>query len=283
MFGLLEDMGYIPNLCVLTKRICERIGLTGNAIMPLVLGFGCKTMATLVTRGLRSRKERFIAVYLIAFAIPCAAQLAIDMGILGRIGFVAFLIAYGMLALVQLAAGAILNKTIKGEETGDFIQELPPLRLPSPRAVLVKTGHRLYWFLREAVPIFIIAAAALFIADESGILSLTKKCLSPIVVSWLGLPLDIVDALILSIARHEAAAGLLLRMVDAGELNYVQCIVAVVITTMFVPCFANIVAMCKEMGVRTGIAMVVAINASSFLLGGILNWTLIHTIGGYVL
>ena len=38
---MLEDSGYIPNLSVLTKRVFERIGLSGGAIMPLVLGFGC--------------------------------------------------------------------------------------------------------------------------------------------------------------------------------------------------------------------------------------------------
>jgi len=279
MFGLLEDIGYIPNLCVLTKRILERMGLTGKAIMPLVLGFGCKTMATLVTKGLRSRKEKFIAVYLIAFAIPCSAQLAIDMGILGRVGFVAFLIAYGTLGLVELGAGFVLNRFIREDERSDFIQELPAIRVPNPKAIAIKTYYRLYWFLKEAIPIFIIAAAGLFLLDKTGILDVSKRLLSPIVVSWLNLPIDIVDALILSLARHEAAAALLLNMADAGTLNYVQCIVAVVITTMFVPCFANIVAMCKEVGVKTGIAMALAINMSSFILAGILNWILIFTIG----
>jgi ferrous iron transport protein B len=72
-------------------------------------------------------------------------------------------------------------------------------------------------------------------------------------------------------------------MVDAGELNYVQCIVTVVITTMFVPCFANVVAMCKQMGIKTGLAMAFAINISAFILAGILNWILIFTIGRWVL
>jgi ferrous iron transport protein B len=286
MFGFLEDIGYMPNLCVLVKRIFGKIGLTGKAIMPLVLALGCKTMATLFTKSLRSRKEKFIAVYLIAFAIPCAAQLAIDMGIIGRLGnlrLLGFLIAYGTLAIVEIGAGFLLNKTIKDDEKSDFLQELPAIRIPNPKAIIVKTYYRLYWFLKEALPIFIIAAAALFFVDKIGLLDLTKTVLSPIVVGWLGLPLDIVDALILSLARHEAAAGLLLNMVDAGSLNFSQCVVAVTITTMFVPCFANIVAMCKEMGVKTGLAMTVAINMSSFVLAGILNWILVFTIGRWIL
>ncbi|GAH52132.1 unnamed protein product, partial [marine sediment metagenome] len=110
MMGFLEDIGYLPNLAVLTRRILEKIGLSGKSVMSLILGFGCKTMATLTTKGITSRKEKFIAIYLIAFAIPCSAQLAIDMGILGRVGFKAFLIAYGTLAFVEIAAGFILNK-----------------------------------------------------------------------------------------------------------------------------------------------------------------------------
>jgi len=283
MFGFLEDIGYIPNLCVLTKRIFEKIGLTGKAIMPLVLGFGCKTMATLTTKGLRSKKEKFIAVYLIAFALPCSAQMGVDMAIFGRIGFKAFMIGYGALVIIELCAGLALNKIIKEEEKSFFLQELPAIRIPSPKAIARKTCYRLYWFLKEAIPIFIIAAAALFLFDKTGALDLTKTLMSPIVEGWLGLPRDIVDVLILAIARHEAAAGLTLRMVDAGELNYIQCIVTVVITTMFVPCFANVVAMCKQMGVKTGLAMAAAINTSSFILAGILNWILVFTIGRWVL
>ncbi|NIP22553.1 MAG: ferrous iron transport protein B [Phycisphaerae bacterium] len=283
MFGFLEDIGYIPNLCVLTKRIFARIGLTGKSIMPLVLGFGCKTMATLTTRGLQSRKEKFIAVYLIAFAIPCSAQMGIDMAIFGRIGIKAFMIGYGALVLIELCAGFALNKIIKEEEKSDFIQELPAIRIPSPKAIATKTYYRLYWFLKEAIPIFIIAVAALFLLDKTGVLDLTKTLMSPIVEGWLRLPRDIVDVLILAVARHEVAAGRTLEMVDAGELNYVQCIVTVVITTMFVPCFANVVAMCKQMGVKTGLAMAFAINISAFILAGILNWILIFTIGRWVL
>ncbi len=282
-FGILEDIGYIPNLCVLTKRIFSRIGLTGKSVMPLVLGFGCKTMATLTTSGLRSRKEKFIAVYLIAFALPCSAQMGIDMAIFGRIGIKAFIIGYGALVFIELCAGFALNKIIKDEERSDFIQELPAIRIPSLKAIATKTYYRLYWFLKEAVPIFIIAAAVLFLLDKTGVLDLTKTIMRPVVEGWLGLPRDIVDVFILAIARHEAAAGLTLDMVDAGALNYIQCIVTVVITTMFVPCFANIVAMCKQMGIKTGLAMALAINISSLVLGGILNWILVFTIGRWVL
>ena len=68
---------------------------------------------------------------------------------------------------------------------------------------------------------------------------------------------------------------MLLGMVEHNALNYVQSIVAVVIITMFVPCFNNVMAMIKEVGVKAGLIQVVTINASAFLVGGILNWILI--------
>lgn len=275
ILGLLEDSGYLPNLSVLGRRVLGHIGLSGKSVMSLILGFGCKTMATLTTRNIRSKKEKIIAIYLIAFAIPCSAQLGIDIAILGKAGVSAFLIAIAALAIVEIAAGLILNKILPDEQGGEFIQELPPIRLPRIGAILKKTGYRLLWFLKEAVPIFVIASIVLFTIDRIGLLGAMKDVLSPVVTGWLGLPVDIVEVLILSLARHEAAAGLLLNMVDAGALNYVQSIVAVVITTMFVPCFANIVAMCRQLGTPKGLLITLIINISSFILAGILNWILI--------
>ena len=278
-FNILEDIGYIPNLCVLTKRIFDKLGLSGSAIMPLVLGFGCKTMATLTTKSLRSKKERYIAIYLIAFAIPCAAQMALNMSILGRMGVRAFLIAFSALAFVEIAAGITLNKILKQEERSIFLQELPAIRLPNPKAVIVKTYYRLLWFIKEAVPVFIYAAVILFAIDKLGILDAVKNVLEPVMHGFLGLPVQMVDALILCMARHEAAAGLIIKLVQAGQLNYIQCIVAVTITTMFVPCFANIMAMIKELGPRRALTMAVIINASAFLIAACLNWILVFTIG----
>lgn len=280
LFGLLEDVGYLPNLAILVRRVLDRIGLSGKSVMPIVLGFGCKTMATLTTRSVASRKERLIAVALIAFAIPCSAQLGLNMAVLGNAGIEAFLIVIAFLILVEIAAGSVLNATIPSDTRTRFIQELPPFRIPEPVALLKKTYFRLLWFLKESIHIFVLAAAALFALDALGALDALKKVLEPVIVGWLGLPLDMVDALILTMARHEIGAGYILRMSDAGLLSFTQSIVAVVITTMFVPCIANIVAMFRQIGTKAGIAVTVAINVVSFVLAGALHWALVAAIGG---
>lgn len=273
-FNILEDIGYIPNVCVLTKKVFEKIGLSGGAIMPLVLGFGCKTMATLTTRSLRSKRERYISIYLIAFAIPCAAQLGLNMSILGRMGLKAFVICFSVLAFVEISAGLILNNILKKEKQSDFIQELPKMRLPIMTAVLKKTYYRLYWFLKEAVPVFIYAAFILFLVDWIGLLDFVKDMVRPVMEGFLGLPVQMVDALILCMARHEAAAALIINLIEKGQLNYIQCIVSVTITTMFVPCLANIVSMIKELGMKSALIMVIIINVSAFVLSGTLNQVL---------
>ena len=82
LFGFLEDSGYIPRLAVFSDRIFRSMGLNGKAVLPMVLGLGCDTMATMTTRILATPKERLIAILLLALGIPCSAQLATILGIL---------------------------------------------------------------------------------------------------------------------------------------------------------------------------------------------------------
>ena len=74
-FGLLEDSGYLPRLAVMVNRLFKLMGLNGKAVLPMVLGLGCDTMATMTTRILGTPKERLIAITLLALGVPCSAQL----------------------------------------------------------------------------------------------------------------------------------------------------------------------------------------------------------------
>ncbi|MEI8011534.1 MAG: ferrous iron transporter B [Candidatus Omnitrophota bacterium] len=279
IFGCFEDSGYIINFTVLTKNFFKKIGVPGHAITSLVLGFGCKTMATLSTRGLTIRKEKFIAVFLIAFAIPCSAQLGISMSILARVGLSAFFIVFSVLILCEIGAGLFLNTIIKGGEESWFIQAVPPLRFPGMKAVARKTYHRMTDFLKEALPIFLLSALGLFVAEKAGLLGVAKQALTPIIVDWMGLPKDILDVFLLALARREAAAGLILKMVDTGALTYIQSIIAVVVTTISFPCVANVMAIGREMGWKTAVMMTALIFVSSFFLVAGLRWILVICLG----
>lgn len=272
ILNTLEDTGYLPNLCILSNRFFQKIGLSGKSVLPIVLGFGCKTVATLATRILDSRKERYIAIFLIAFAIPCSAQLGVNIAVLAYFPVSAFILVFSVLALVEIMAGMLLNRIIKEEATTDFILEIPPVRLPNIKNLLLKTYYRLKWFLMEAVPLFIIGALALFIMDKLLILNLIKMLLSPIVVSFLGLPIKCVEAFLLCIARHEAGAVILMQLVKSGQLDFTQSCVSIIIVTCFVPCFANLMAMIKELGMKRAMFMALVIIVSSILIGGSVNY-----------
>ena len=272
ILNTLEDTGYLPNLCILSNRFFQKIGLSGKSVLPIVLGFGCKTVATLATRILDSRKERYIAIFLIAFAIPCSAQLGVNIAVLAYFPISAFVLVFSVLALVEIMAGMVLNRIIKAEATTDFILEIPPVRLPNIKNLLLKTYYRLKWFLMEAVPLFIIGALVLFIMDKLLILNLIKMLLSPIVVSFLGLPIKCVEAFLLCIARHEAGAVILMQLVKSGQLDFTQACVSIIIVTCFVPCFANLMAMIKELGMKKAMFMALVIIVSSILIGGSVNY-----------
>ena len=81
-FSVIEDTGYLPRLAMLIDRFFKKIGLNGRAVIPIVLGFGCDTMATITTRTLETKRERIIASFLLALAIPCSAQLGVILALL---------------------------------------------------------------------------------------------------------------------------------------------------------------------------------------------------------
>ncbi len=271
VLNTLEDIGYLPNLCILSNRFFKQIGLSGKSVLPIILGFGCKTAATLTTRILDSRKERYIAIFLIAFAIPCSAQLGINIAVLAFFPISAFIFVFGVLALVEIIAGVMLNRIIKEKSCTDFILEIPVMRVPSPKNLLIKTYYRLKWFAVETVPLFVLGACVLFVMEQLLILDLLKAFLAPVVVSFLGLPIKCVEVFLLCIARREAGAVILLQLLKSGQIDYVQACVGTITISLFMPCFANIMAMIKEVGWKQALFMVCVITSSSFLVGGLIN------------
>ena len=82
VFSVMEDSGYLPRLALLIDRVFKKIGLSGRGVIPIVLGLGCDTMATMVTRTLPTVRERIIATLLLALAVPCSAQLGLIFALL---------------------------------------------------------------------------------------------------------------------------------------------------------------------------------------------------------
>jgi ferrous iron transport protein B len=272
-FGVLEDSGYLPRLAVMVNRLFKRMGLNGKAVLPMVLGLGCDTMATLTTRILETRKERLIVILLLALGVPCSAQLTVVLTMLGSLSPVAMGIWLGVVVGTILLVGALAARILPGKGS-DFVLELPPLRVPRPGNILVKTVARIEWYLKEAVPLFVLGTLILFVADRLDLLSALERLAAPVLHGLLGLPPQTAAAFIVGFLRRDFGAAGLYHMAQTGSLDPVQVVVAVVVITLFIPCIANFFMMVKERGWKTGLAIAAFVFPFALLVGATLNWAL---------
>lgn len=272
-FGILEDSGYMPRLAVMANRFFRKLGLHGKAVLPMILGLGCDTMATLTARIMDTRKERILVTLLLALGVPCSAQLGVILGMLGTVPFTGVLIWFGVVTAVMIATGAIAARLLPGAGS-DFILELPPMRLPGLKNILVKTGARIEWYLKEAVPLFILGTVLLFTLDKLALLGRVRDAAAPVVRALLGLPAQATDAFLIGFLRRDYGAAGLYQLQREGLMDAVQVVVSLVVITLFVPCIANFFVMIKERGLRTAVAMAAVVVAIALGVGGALNWAL---------
>ena len=267
-FGVLEDSGYLPRLTVIANRLFALIGLNGRAVLPMVLGLGCVTMATLTTRILHSPRERMITIFLLALAIPCSAQLGVVLGMLGGVSFTAVLIWALAMLMILMLAGFLAAKLIPGRRI-PLVTELPPMRLPILGNVFKKTGGRLKWYLIEVIPLFLLGTFIMFALDKTGALPFIIRAGEPLVSGWLGLPKEASAAFVMGFLRRDFGATGLFAMADT--LSPIQAVVGMITITLFIPCFASLMMMVKEQGSKVALAMVAVIVPFAFLIGGLFN------------
>jgi len=264
MLSLLEDSGYLPRFAALVDKLLNYIGLNGKAIIPIILGFGCVTMATVTTRILSSKRERTIATTILQLAIPCSAQLGVIAMLLAsakiEITIIYVTIIFSFLAIL----GTLLNKFLKGEST-PLIIDLPQIRLPRIKNVMKKTYYKSFAFMKEASPWFFFGALFIGILQITGALKATIVFLHPIVVYWLKLPAETAVAFVMGLVRRDFGAAGLYNL----PLNEYQTLISLVVITLFVPCITSIIVMFKERGLHEGIAIWSGSLILAFFVGGI--------------
>ncbi|MDR2208227.1 MAG: ferrous iron transport protein B [Azoarcus sp.] len=267
-FGVLEDSGYFTRLSVIANRVFASFGLNGRAVLPMVLGLGCVTMATLTTRILHTPRERLITTFLLALAIPCSAQLGVVLGVLGDISFGAAALWGLCVVLILLFTGWLAGQLIKGRRV-PLVTELPPMRMPVMGNVLKKTTGRLKWYLAEVIPLFLLGTFIMFALDHFGALPWIIEAGKPIVTGWLGLPPEASAAFVMGFLRRDfGATGL---FVLGSQLSALQAVVGMLTLTLFVPCIASVMMIIKEQGLRTATLMLAIIMPVAFFIGGLVN------------
>lgn len=274
VLSIMEDSGYLPRVAVLTDRSLNLLGLNGRAIIPIILGFGCVTMATITTRILGSRRERFIATMLLGLAIPCSAQLGVIAGLLGPLGIKMAALYVSVIFIVFALTGTLLNKVVPGKST-DLMIDLPPLRLPRIGNVLKKTYVKSKVFITEAGPLFLLGAVIITLLQYTGILDLIANGFAPITEGFLKLPRETAVAFIMGIIRRDFGAAGLNDMVSRGLLNSSQVVVALIAITLFVPCIAAIMVIFKERDWKEALLIWMGSFVISFLTAGIVAQVII--------
>jgi ferrous iron transport protein B len=264
MLAALEDSGYLPRLAILLDRFFLRLGLNGRAVIPLVLGFGCVTMATMTTRILGTERERSIATILLAWTIPCSAQMGVIMGLLSGLGWPYALAYAGIILSLFIAIGTVLDRTLPGQPS-PLLLDLPPMRWPSWANLVTKTRWKAVAFLQEAGPLFLAGALGIELANLAGVLPWLSHALAPFLQRWLGIPGSATPAFLLGFIRRDfGAVGLYV-----GGLNPRQILTGAVTLTLFVPCIASTLVIVKERGWRAGGLIWLGSIALALAVGGL--------------
>ena len=278
VLGILEDSGYLPRAVVLLDRVMHKVGLHGNAFIPMMVGLGCNVPAILSTRIIRSKRERIILCTVICMAIPCSAQLATITGVTGRYaGLLWVLVIFVLLMALGFLSGIILNRYLKYEPS-NLAMELPELQMPKLRNVLMKMWMRTSDFFKLAVPLLIVGSIIIELLVHYDLLNQIVEPMSWLTVGLLGLPSVTIIAFIAGILRKEMSYGMLVIL--AGSMGIAditqfmtpqQFIVFGIVMSIYLPCLATMTAMYRELGMKDTVKISLLTIAVAVTIGSIFN------------
>jgi ferrous iron transport protein B len=184
--------------------------------------------------------------------------------------------------LTIVAVGWLAAKVVPGKSS-DFLLEIPPIRRPLIGNILVKTVARLQWYLREALPLFVLGTAILWLMDRFGLVNGMERLAAPVVVDVLGLPKEAASAFVIGFLRRDYGAAGLFDLfhpaLQAGALpreTEIQLVVSMVTITLFIPCIANFFVIVKERGLKTGLAIAGFIVPFAVGVGALVNLGMRH-------
>ncbi|MCK4637101.1 MAG: ferrous iron transporter B, partial [Methanomicrobia archaeon] len=273
--AFLEDTGYLPRVAFLMDSFFHKIGLHGKALIPLMLGYGCTVPAIMGTRILESDRDRYIAGFLSVF-VPCSAKTAIIFGLVAfYLGPLTAFLLYMTNIIFLGILGFVLSKIYKEESPG-LILEIPSLKVPSLKSILLKTWLRIREFILIAWPILIVGSITLSLLENYGYAETINNFLSPITI-LLGLPIVVGTTLIFGILRKELSMLMLIQALGSLDiLTKAQILTFTVFIMYYVPCLATIAAMVNEFRLKrslliVGTTLIVALILGIFvrIIGGI--------------
>ncbi len=269
---VLEDSGYLSRIAFLMDTLMHKIGLHGKAFIPAMLAYGCNVPACLGCRIMETQRERLLAAFVVTL-VPCAARTVIILGLVGAfVGFQWALALYVVDLLIIFLLGRIAFKTLPGEPTA-LIMEMHDYRVPHLETVVKQAWFRLREFIKVAFPLIIVGSLVIKVTEILHLLEPIANILSPVTVTWLGLPVITGITLIFGVLRKELTLIMLASLLGTTDfaqvLTPVQMIVFALVTMLYIPCIATIAALAKEFGWKRALFITVFEIIFAIVVGGV--------------
>ena len=271
---VLEDWGYIARISFLMDKLMHKIGIHGKGCISFIIGFGCNVPGCLSCRIMESKRERFITAVLVTL-VPCSAVSVIVFGLVGK--YVGLLWALGLyvfaMALIFIV-GKISSKFLIGEPV-ELIMPMPDYKTPQIKTIIYQTWDALKEFIFIAAPIVIISGVVIQAINLAGWMPSISLLLSPVTVTWLGLPAITGILLIFGILRKELILVMLAAYLGTTNFSEVlssqQMITLAVVSMFYIPCVATISVLWKEYGWKKAMVVCILEILFAILLAGLVK------------
>lgn len=264
--GILQHVGYMARAAFVGDRFMHRLGLHGESLIPLFLGFGCNVPAVFGARLIDSARARLLTVLLIPL-VPCSGRMVVLVFIAGALfggsaPFITWALVALNLALLGLT-GLLFDKTIPQGERPALIMELPLYHLPNWRGIAVETWQNIKEFLlRAGTVILLVSIVIWFLADQptgniqDSYLSQVGRHLEPL-GALMGLDWRMMVALLTSfVAKENALASMAILGAGGQEsglasalplmLTQASALAYLVLQITFIPCSSTVVAILHQ-------------------------------------
>jgi ferrous iron transport protein B len=270
----LEDWGYIARISFLMDNLMHKMGIHGKACISFIIGFGCNVPGCLSCRIMESKRERFITAVLVTL-IPCSAVSVIVFGLVGKyVGLLWALGLYLFAMIMVFIVGKISSKLLLGEPV-ELIMSMPGYKTPQPKTIIYQTWDATKEFIYIAAPIVIVSGVIIQAINLAGWMPVISSFLSPVTVTWLGLPAITGILLIFGILRKELILVMLAAYLGTSDfsdaLTSQQMITLAVVSMFYVPCVATISVLWKEYGWKKALAICILEILFAIILAGLIK------------
>lgn len=269
----LEESGYLARAAFVTDKALRRFGLSGFAVIPLLLGLGCTVPAALAAKAAAPAERRRL-ISALPF-VPCSAKLpiyAFFTSALFRRSPWLFVVG---IYLLSISVGAAFCLMTKGSAEQGFLLELPPLRLPSIKSILTETALRCRAFAAKAASVIVSAGIFIWLLSHLDANFLPVESPAESVLYCLGTaaeplfaPTGIgkegIVALVCGVFAKEACLSALLLLGD--KFTAFSAFSFVIFFTFYTPCIAALVAIWRQTGAKTAVRIFLFQTALAYAL-----------------